>query len=102
MSFSNPERYADYIPPNTVWMDYVRYYTKTPERLDHVEGRIVDGDNVVNGREMEDISIVSSEMTAEPESGVDLAAEIDLKGQPPTESPSSGSSTIQKGDFVGL
>jgi len=77
------EGYADYIPPNTVWRDYVRYYTETPDRLDHVEGRIVDGDNVVNGREMEDISIVSSEMTAEPESGVDLAAEIDLKGATP-------------------
>lgn len=77
------EGYTDYIPPNTVWRDYIRYYTETPDRLDHIETRIVDATPSVGGAEIEEISLVSSEVSADPEAGVELAAEIDLQGATP-------------------
>jgi hypothetical protein len=75
--------YTDYIPASTVWRDYFRYYTETPDRVDHVMARIVDNDPVVNGAEIEEATVVSSEMTVSAESGVDLAAEIDFNGVTP-------------------
>lgn len=77
------EGYTGYIPANTVWRDYIRYYTETPEELDHVETRIVENDPVVNGTEIREATVISSEMTADPEGGVDLAAEVDLGGANP-------------------
>jgi hypothetical protein len=75
--------YADYLPANTVWRDYIRYYTENPERLDRVETRIVESDSTVNGSEISEASVISSNMTAEAEGGVDLSAEIDLNDATP-------------------
>jgi len=77
------EGYTPYLSANTVWRDYIRYYTDTPEELDRVETRVVENDPVVNGTEIAEATIISSEMTADPESGVDLAAEVDLGGANP-------------------
>lgn len=77
--------YVNFIPPKTVWRDYTRFYTETPDRLDHVETRIVDNDPFVEGIEIEDVTIMSSELKAEPESGVDLTTDVDLNGATPDQ-----------------
>ncbi|WP_139246237.1 hypothetical protein [Natrinema hispanicum] len=77
------EGYVDYIPANTLWKDYIRYYTETPDRLNRIETRIVDSDPTVDGRVIEDATVISSDMTVDPEGGVDLAVEVDLNGIEP-------------------
>lgn len=75
--------YVGYIPANTVWRDYTRYYTEAPDRLEYVETRVVSGDPVVDATQIEAATVISSGATVDAESGVDLAAEVDLQGASP-------------------
>lgn len=66
-----------YIPAETTWRYYQRYYTETPDQLETVEARIVQNSPVVNAPQIEG-EILNSNLDVDPEAGVDLAAEVDI------------------------
>jgi len=77
------EGYTDYIPPQTTWSDYIRYFTETPEKVDAIQTRVVRADPQVDGQPLSEISVVSSEISADPEASVELTAEIALNSASP-------------------
>jgi hypothetical protein len=70
--------YTGYLPAQTTWRNYTRYYTETPDQLERVELHIVDTDPDINGNVIEQASVANSDMVVEPEAGVDVVGEIDL------------------------
>jgi hypothetical protein len=71
------------IPADTTWRNYIRYYTDSPGRVNHVETRISEAEQEIRSEYLDDLSVVSSSFTAEPESGVKFATEVDLQGATP-------------------
>jgi hypothetical protein len=70
--------YTAYLPAQTTWRNYTRYYTETPDQLERVELRIVNTKPNVNGTIIEQASVVNSDMIVEPEAGVEVVGEINL------------------------
>lgn len=66
-----------YIPPETTWRYYQRYYTETPGQVDSVEARIVERRPVVSATGIKG-ELMNSNMDVEPEAGVDFVAEVDI------------------------
>lgn len=77
------DRFIHYLPPETTWRAYTRYYTETPDRVDHVTTRITSQTPDINPTPIESASIESTTLDATPEGGVDFAAEVDLGGATP-------------------
>lgn len=75
--------YCPYIPADTTWRDYTRYYTETPNRVDRVETRITETTSSVSAKLIEGVEVLSSTFEAEAESGVDISVEVDLGGTNP-------------------
>ena len=72
------ETYTAFIPPNTTWRDYIRFYMEQPDQLDHVESRIVD-QSVVTSAETDEFSVDNSNLDVSNEATVSVVGEINAQ-----------------------
>jgi hypothetical protein len=71
--------YIDFIPAETTWRHYMRYYTETPENVDSVTARIVEQQPRVTGSLIDvEMELLNSNLDVDPEAGVDFVAEVDI------------------------
>lgn len=76
--------FTPYLPTETTWRDYIRYYTETPGRLDRVEVSVGETRPRPAISPLQGVTVRSSSMRADPEAGVELAAEIELGNADPS------------------
>jgi len=71
------ETYNAFIPAETTWRDYMRFYMEQPDQLDHVESRIVD-QSVVTSAETDEFSVDNSNLDVSNEATVSVVGEINV------------------------
>jgi len=67
----------DYVPAETTWRYYQRYYTETPEKVDSVETRIVGVQSIVTASTING-EILNSNLDVDAEGLTELDAEIEI------------------------
>jgi len=68
---------TQFIPANTTWRDYVRFYMEKPDELDHVESQITE-QSVVSAPEINEYSIDNSNLDTSDEGTTNVVGEIEV------------------------